>query len=148
MFNGLRGRVAALATGLVLGTPLSADAPPLRAYAWKYRPLLVFAPSARHAALKQQRVIIATHASGFKDRDVVVIEIVADQVRSTFGPKPRASASALRDRYGINENVFRVVLVGKDGGQKLMQKEAASAPALFGLIDAMPMRRQEMRPGG
>jgi hypothetical protein len=40
--------------------------------------------------------------------------------------------------------VFRVRLVGKDGGVKHVQSVPIDAPTIFALIDAMPMRRAEM----
>lgn len=127
---------------------MAADANTLRAYVWENRPLLVFAPSDGHTALKQQRAIVAAQSGGFKDRDMVVIEIVADRVRSRFGRRPMVSAHGLRSRYDINKDAFSVVLVGKDGGQKLKRSKPVSALALFGLIDSMPMRQREMRGGG
>jgi hypothetical protein len=38
-----------------------------------------------------------------------------------------------------------VLLVGKDGGVKLSSSSPLSASTLFGTIDAMPMRIDEMR---
>ena len=40
--------------------------------------------------------------------------------------------------------VFRVRLVGKDGGVRLDRDKPVSTSELFSLIDAMPMRRAEM----
>ena len=45
----------------------------------------------------------------------------------------------------LNEDVFSVILIGKDGGVKLRSAEPVSAEAIFGLIDGMPMRQREMR---
>jgi len=39
---------------------------------------------------------------------------------------------------------FQVLLIGKDGGVKLRSSEPVSMKDLFGLIDSMPMRQQEM----
>jgi hypothetical protein len=41
-----------------------------------------------------------------------------------------------------------VILIGKDGGVKLVQEERVSLQAVFDLIDTMPMRRREMRQRG
>jgi len=40
---------------------------------------------------------------------------------------------------------FHAILIGKDGGVKGRWDSPVDMDALFGLIDAMPMRRQEMR---
>ena len=54
-------------------------------------------------------------------------------------------ASALRARFGVANACFRAVLVGKDGGAKLSQSTPLYAARLFATIDAMTMRRDEMR---
>jgi hypothetical protein len=38
-----------------------------------------------------------------------------------------------------------VVLIGKDGGEKLRREEGGTLREIFGLIDTMPMRRREMQ---
>jgi len=43
------------------------------------------------------------------------------------------------------QGAFTVVLIGKDGGEKLRREEGANLGEIFGLIDTMPMRRREMR---
>lgn len=95
------------------------------------RPLYIFAPTANDTQLAAQRVIIAARAGGFAERDVPITEVVG--------------ASALRSRFGVPVGTFKVVLVGKDGGVKLISPKPVSAAEIFALIDAMPMRRDEMR---
>ena len=43
------------------------------------------------------------------------------------------------------EGGFRISLIGKDGGVKNEWREPATPTEVFSLIDAMPMRREEMR---
>ena len=38
-----------------------------------------------------------------------------------------------------------VVLIGKDGGEKLRREKGATLGEIFGLIDTMPMSRREMQ---
>jgi len=45
----------------------------------------------------------------------------------------------------LTGGTFMVVLIGKDGGEKLRREEGATLGEIFGLIDTMPMRRREMR---
>ncbi|MEN0050651.1 MAG: DUF4174 domain-containing protein, partial [Bacteroidota bacterium] len=43
-------------------------------------------------------------------------------------------------------NSFTVILIGKDGGEKLRRKgKLLTRKALYQTIDVMPMRRAEMR---
>ena len=53
--------------------------------------------------------------------------------------------AAARSRFGVEDGAFATVLVGRDGGEKFRSTEPVPAEKLFGLIDAMPMRRREIR---
>jgi len=44
----------------------------------------------------------------------------------------------------FNGRAFSVVLIGKDGGEKLRRDSFLSTRELFAFVDAMPMRRAEM----
>jgi hypothetical protein len=122
-----------------------ANAAGMDAYRWKYRPVMVFAPSADTPALAQQKRVVGAESGLLRDRDIVVVYVVGDDVSHVFGPAPGAGAAALRARYGVEKNAFAALLVGKDGGVKLRSAAALSGNRLAGLIDAMPMRQDEMR---
>lgn len=107
---------------------------PLAAHRWTSRVLVIAAPKAGDARLRAQREALAAVRPGSAERDLVVIEAV--------GKEPRAED--LRRRFGLDAGIFRVVLVGKDGGEKLSSDEPIPPQKLFATIDAMPMRRQEM----
>ena len=129
---------------------IAAPAQPLKSVKWQNRPLLIFAPSPNHPLLSQQRAIIQKARSSFLERDMIVVEIIGSAVKTTIGRfrlanTASASASSFRRYYGIGTNSFRVILVGKDGGRKLASRDPVSSNQLFGLIDSMPMRRDEMR---
>ncbi len=111
---------------------------------WKSRPVVIFSPSDTDARLTTQRSIFAAARTGLVARDVVVMSVVGDTVKSEIGARSKLSAAALRKRYGVSANSFRAVLVGKDGGTKISSATALSAGEIFATIDAMPMRRQEM----
>lgn len=121
----------------------AADA--MSAYRWSKRPLIVFAAQADDPALVEQRRIAETSRSGFAERDMVVIYVVGDKVRADPGPGPGIGAAALRRQFDVPGSTFKAVLVGKDGGEKLSSGQPLSAATLFGTIDAMPMRRDEVR---
>lgn len=123
----------------------SSGAKAMSGYKWKKRPLVVFAGSAGDASLEKQRAIVAASRGGFAERDMVVVYVVGSDVTSDLGAGPGMSAATLRSRYGVGAGAFRAVLVGKDGGAKISSASPLSAGTLFGTIDAMPMRQQEMR---
>ena len=142
----LKDSVSTLFFGLAaISTPLEASAQPLKSVKWKSRPLLIFAPSSDHPLFMKQRAMMRQVRSGLTERAMIVIEIVGNTRRTILGPGPQASAITLRSHYGIGKSAFRVILVGKDGGRKLISRNVVSSRELFGLIDSMPMRRDEMR---
>jgi hypothetical protein len=83
---------------------------------------------------------------GIEDRDLIVFRIF-EKGQSFRGEAPLApeAAISLRQRFGVRAAGPRVVLIGKDGGVKLDQAAFVPLADIFGLIDSMPMRRQEMK---
>jgi hypothetical protein len=64
--------------------------------------------------------------------------------------KPLSSeeAEALRRRFSVQSGRFAVILIGKDGGVKMVREHEADLQEIFDRIDAMPMRQREMREKG
>jgi hypothetical protein len=56
----------------------------------------------------------------------------------------RLDGAGLRRRFNVGPGGFRALLIGKDGGVKLDQPNVIPAARLSAVIDAMPMRRDEM----
>lgn len=126
---------AAAAVSLLIAMTVAAGADTLGAHRWKDRVVVLIAPNASDSQLREQRAILRAAAAGLKERDIVILEALDD------GPE----ATALRRQFAAGQTAFRAVLVGKDGGAKLASDRPLSAQRLFGEIDAMPMRQQEMR---
>lgn len=101
----------------------------LASYRWSRRVLLLFADSPTDPRLLAQQADLKAHAAGLSERDMIVI-VSAD--------------SALRRDVRAPEG-FAVVLVGKDGGVKLRRSSPIPFADLAATVDAMPMRRDEMR---
>jgi hypothetical protein len=137
----LVGLPAALATLLVFATAVQS----MSNYKWKKRPLVVFAESDGSPLLAEQRQIVSRYRSDLNKRDVVVVWVVGRTLSTELGPPPSSNATSLRARYNVADGEFRAVLVGKDGGEKLSSSKPLAAEKLFATIDAMPMRRDEMR---
>lgn len=121
----------------------AADA--MSAYRWKNRPVVVIAGPGGEANLAEQRRIFAASRAGLAERDIVVVWVSGNAVSADLGPGPGLTAAQLRARFGTPANGFRVILVGKDGDAKLTQSSPLGTATLFGTIDAMPMRLDEIR---
>ncbi len=113
--------------------PARASPDPLSAHRWKHRVVVSLASSPADPMAAEQRRIFATIGPGARERDLVLLEATGDT----------PEARALRGRFGFDGR-FRAVLVGKDGGEKLGADRPVGPDDLFPLIDAMPMRQDEM----
>jgi hypothetical protein len=117
----------------------------LDAYRWKSRILLIFAPSADSKAYKQQTREFEGQKDGILDRDLIILELL--EIRETrAGTKPLSErvARQMRRQFDVGAGEFVLILIGKDGTVKLRSNQPVVISKLFGLIDAMPMRQQEM----
>lgn len=113
-------------------------------YHWKNRIVLVFNQEDKRP-MEQQIARFQEKSAGMQDRDLIVFRITEDKVigpKSLYGAK---AAKKIRAKYSAEDDKFTVILIGKDGTEKLRQYEILSTDKLFATIDAMPMRRREMR---
>jgi hypothetical protein len=114
-----------------------------------YRPVLVFAPSAKDADFTAQQALLEQYADDMMDRNLLYVPVLArggqfkaplDAPYIVLGAPEQ---SALRTRFQVAPNEFVVLLVGKDGGEKFRSKKPVSVLRLDQLVDAMPMGSQE-----
>jgi hypothetical protein len=125
-----------------------------------YRPLLIFAAAADEN-LRQQMQLLAQQKQEIEARQILVIPVLLDQStegkedKSWSGDLPEADlaemntaeAEAARRRFHNGRNDFTVILVGKDGGEKLRSRTPVTMERLIKLIDSMPTRQKEFRDG-
>ncbi|RJF64391.1 DUF4174 domain-containing protein [Rhodopseudomonas palustris] len=123
----------ALLAGTMMLTGRS-EASPLDDFRWKNRVLVIVAP-AGDAAAERQRQIYQAAASGMSERAIILREAVGDN----------DPARQMRSHLSADGQRFQVFLIGKDGHTALASNQPLSADYLFGKVDAMPMRRDEMR---
>jgi hypothetical protein len=117
-----------------------------------YRPLLLFAPHADDGELARQLDELGKHAEDLRERDVPVVVILEDgqefpAERLKGLPMARWSGderSRVREQFATGRYPFSVVLIGKDGGEKLRVHALLPVAKLKSAIDAMPMRQAEM----
>ena len=79
------------------------------------------------------------------ERDLLIVEIFEEgESRAGGRVLSKEAAEALRGRFAPQRGAFQAILIGKDGLVKLKSEQPVATRDLFGLIDSMPMRRQEM----
>lgn len=97
------------------------------------RKLVLLADYEQHPKLIEQNKILKTDPAGIAERDIV-IKIITP-----------ASDKKSDDRWMKDKQSFRVILIGKDGGEKFYSNEPISLQQLYSVVDAMPMRKHEMK---
>ena len=86
-----------------------------------------------------QAQVLHHDPDGQKDRELEVIPLLGDGEGMPF------DVAALRERLSLPPDKFEAVLVGKDGTVVLRRHGPIALGELFTRIDAMPMRRAELR---
>ncbi len=112
---------------------------------WQNRALVIFAGDIESFKYQQQLRLIGDSMEGIKDRDLKVISIFEDGNSNMDGVNlSSSSVNLIRKRFEAKKNIFRFILIGKDGAVKLDSPETVSMEVLFERIDQMPMRKREM----
>ena len=138
-----------LNTVLTLQSDLLQKTLELEDFVWKNRIVLIFANSSSTEPLTNQINHLLEDRSGLLDRQLLVFSISKDEAVKEFVHGERFYADdELRRKYYKNGEGYHLVLIGKDGGVKYQTGSFLSREKLYGTIDAMPMRRAEMRRGG
>jgi hypothetical protein len=118
----------------------------LSQYQWKNRLFLIFASQEGEPAYKTLKAETEAQAEGVRERDLLVGEVL-EKGPSYFAGVPiePQTAEDLHRRFSVRQGRFTVLLIGKDGEVKMRRESPTGLTEIFALIDAMPMRRQEMQ---
>ena len=117
----------------------------LDALRWENRVLVLFSPTEFDPSFQMQKQDLTSGAEGVLGRDLMILEIL-EKGNSQAGNMllSEKAVEDIRMRLGARSGAFEVLLIGKDGMVKLRSAEPVPVKDLFGRIDSMPMRRQEM----
>lgn len=121
----------------------------------RYRPLLVFAPTDTDPRFLEQARSFGSKVSEMRERQVILIPIAMRNEAATRAgwngadeaELSKIEATEARRRFHIAPAEFAVILIGKDGGEKYRAHTPVTIERLNAVIDAMPMRQQEVRNG-
>lgn len=111
---------------------------------WTARPLLVFGPSEDDDRVRTQLTWIDVDVAGLAERAMDDVRVIGLRGQANGTPMTPGDVSQLRERFDVDASDFAVVLVGKDGGEKLRSEQPIALSEVFAVIDAMPMRQREM----
>lgn len=96
-----------------------------------WRRVYIFGAAEYPQMAGQQMQLFDSARNEIAERDIKIIKVPAND--------PLFSA------YRVNKPAFTIILIGKDGGEKYRTNKILLPEKLFAIIDAMPMRRAEMR---
>lgn len=97
------------------------------------RQLLLFGIDKNPTLVQQQIQLLNRESKGVKERSITITIIKGGDSRIK--------------KYSINPDQFTVLLIGKDNSEKYRTNNLLPPDQLFGIIDAMPMRKAEMESG-
>lgn len=118
----------------------------LRKYHGQNRMLIFFAPRPDWPEYEVQVAKLAGEEDALAERDLVQIHVF-EEVEGYVGDQKFSPAQneLLRDQFDVATGQYALFLVGKDGGVKERYANPVEPDELYGLIDSMPMRQQEMK---
>ena len=99
-----------------------------------FREIILFANADDDKSLKKQLEILNSDPKGLAERDLKIsIKIWAKDKGKTH------------QKFKIAKNQYAFILIGKDGGEKYRSFSVMTKQKLYSIIDAMPMRKYEMK---
>ncbi|MFA0961674.1 DUF4174 domain-containing protein [Roseivirga sp. BDSF3-8] len=115
-----------------------------------YRTLYIFSPDQRNDLYYQLNRRLQSESEEVVERDLVVYRLFPEEgIDPEDGNITSNEVLALREKFKVAPGDFAVILVGKDGYRKMRwDNKVKPLQVVFDKIDAMPMRRREMRERG
>ena len=118
----------------------------LKNFEWENRVLII---GGHGSKFKSQLDQINFESKEFINRNLVVILIEKDSSRISYDGLKTIKAIdydstlSIRNKYEFKE--FKLLLIGKDGGEKYNSNDPININIIYELIDGMPMRKQEIK---
>ncbi|MGD1984284.1 MAG: DUF4174 domain-containing protein [Chromatiaceae bacterium] len=114
-------------------------------HAWRDRLLILAAPERQHPTLTLQQQTVAARAAAIADRRLRVFVLAGGAGQLDGSPLSVDDVVFLRRTFAIEANDTVMLLVGLDGQVKRRDALDTALSELFIEVDAMPMRRAEIR---
>jgi hypothetical protein len=119
-------------------------------YRWKNRVLVIEAAAHSSINLIKQIQELSTSQKELKERKLIIFQKVNGEYKKVdFGEydftKIPKSPNSEDSQQADFPNTFKITLIGLDGGIKLEKPQVLKMADLFAVIDAMPMRKSEIR---
>jgi hypothetical protein len=131
---------------MLLILPMGVSAVSLDDYLWRNRLLILVAPDVADPAIEGVLETLKHHSYELADRHMLVIQLY-ENVQSVVDDRPITAqqSNRLRSDLGVGPAERLLLLIGKDGSVKRRAPLDTDVQEIFRQIDAMPMRREEIR---
>ena len=123
----------------------SCQAQTLKTLQWQNRLILVMADDTSNLNFKKQITHLTKNKEALTERKLIIYKVLPNQYSKGLEIVELKSSNDLNKKYNPKQKPFKVVLIGLDGRVKLEQTEIITIEQLKSIIDAMPMRKNEMR---
>jgi hypothetical protein len=114
----------------------------------RHRILVSFAPRPDTAASMEQTSAILARRADLEERDLLVYQLYSEADATALHRTSQSisveSARAIYSLYSVKPDDQVAILIGKDGGAKARYALPVDLKKVFDVVDAMPMRQQEM----
>lgn len=107
-------------------------------FQWKYRILILADTDVKQKELKTAYNLLKTKKKEWKERNLIVLFLNDERLFNT-------KQETVGHNLNLPKNYRGYLLIGKDGGIKMREAYPLEPKKIFDRIDAMPMRRAEMR---
>ena len=117
----------------------------LSQHQWRHRLLFLIAPESDDPDLSAQRRDIERRRDAMLDRDLLLFLLLPEHGFFEDHALPIRTVAKLRAQLGVTPEDRLLILIGKDGGEKRRGELRTDLRDIFLQVDAMPMRRDEVR---
>ncbi|WP_406028584.1 DUF4174 domain-containing protein [Winogradskyella sp.] len=126
----------------IMMTPL-VNAQNFEKHQWKNRIVLIISSDSKSNIYASQCEEFTKGLDEFSKRKVIIYKILPNKYKRD--EESWTQNTSLYKAYNANSSDFKIVLIGLDGRIKLSQNKLLSRDHLFNTIDAMPMRKNELK---
>ncbi len=118
----------------------------LKEHQWKNRVVLIITNDSESQNYASQLQEFNMHIQEFEARKLIYYKVLPNKHKlESNTDNSWVKDSDLYSKYNPVNSAFRLILIGLDGSIKINQNELLTTKALFETIDAMPMRRGEIK---
>lgn len=124
---------------------LNLSAQDLKQHQWNNRVLIIYTEDNDNELFQNQLKVLKGKEEALAERKFIVYQINKEEYHSiNYVNNKETKGENTFDKL-IRNKSFEILLIGLDGGVKLRKNNVLTIEDLSNIVDAMPMRRSEMR---